>query len=55
VHRPFVVETFIKTGYSLTLTQRRFRVRYNVSRHGKISSRNAIFCGSQTSDRLAQH
>jgi transposase len=41
-HRAFVVETFFKTGDSVTLTQRRFRVRFNVGRHGKVPSRNTI-------------
>jgi hypothetical protein len=41
-HRAFIIETFFKTDGSVTLTQRRFRVRFNVCRHGNILSRNTI-------------
>jgi hypothetical protein len=40
--RAFVVEAFFKTGDFGTLTQRRFRVCFNVGRHGKVPSRNTI-------------
>jgi hypothetical protein len=33
-HRVFVFETFIQTGSSVVLTQRRFRTHFNVGRHG---------------------
>jgi hypothetical protein len=33
---------FFKTGDSVTLTQKRFRVCFNVGRHDKVSSRNMI-------------
>jgi hypothetical protein len=38
----FIVETFIKTGDFVALTQRRFRVRFNVGLHGEVPSRNTI-------------
>jgi hypothetical protein len=39
-HRDFAVDIFFKTGDSVTLTQLRFRVCFNVGRHGKLASRN---------------
>jgi hypothetical protein len=41
-HRAFVVETFFKNGESVTVTQRKFRLHFNVARHGRIPSRNTI-------------
>ena len=41
-HRAFVVETFFKNGDSITVTQRKFRLHFNVARHGRIPSRNTI-------------
>jgi hypothetical protein len=32
----FVVETFFKNGESVTATQRKFRLHFNVPRHGRI-------------------
>lgn len=39
--RVFAVTTYIETK-SVTITQRRFRRMFNVARHGRIPSRNAI-------------
>ena len=41
-HRAFFVETFFKNGDSITVTQRKFRLHFNVARHGRIPSRNTI-------------
>jgi len=41
-HRVFVVETFFKNGESITVTQRKFHLHFNVARHGRIPSRNTI-------------
>jgi hypothetical protein len=41
-HRVFVFETFIQTDSSVVLTQRRFRIHFNVGRHGAVPSRNTI-------------
>ena len=41
-HRAFVVETFFKNGESVIVTQRKFRLHFNVPRHGRIPSRNTI-------------
>jgi len=41
-HRAFVVETFFKNGESVTVTQRKFCLHFNVARHGRIPSRNTI-------------
>ena len=41
-HCAFVVETFFKKGESVTVTQRKFRLHFNVARHGSIPSRNTI-------------
>ena len=41
-HRAFVVETFLKNGESVIVTQRNFRLHFNVARHGRIPSRNTI-------------
>ena len=41
-HRAFVVETFFKNGESATVIQRKFRLHFNVARHGRIPSRNTI-------------
>ena len=41
-HRAFVVETFFKNGESVTVTQRKFRLHFNVARLGRILSRNTI-------------
>jgi len=39
-HHAFVVETFFKNGKSVTVT--RFRLHFNVVRHGRIPSQNTI-------------
>jgi hypothetical protein len=41
-HRVFVYNTFIETGRSVVLTQRRFRNNFNVGRHGRIPKRDTI-------------
>ena len=41
-HRAFIVATFFKNGESVTVTQRKFRLHFNVARHGRIPSRNTI-------------
>jgi hypothetical protein len=51
-HRAFIVETFFKTGDSVTLTQWRFCVRFNVGRHAKVPSRNTILLWMITNFRL---
>jgi len=40
--RAFVVETFFKNGESVNVTQRKFRLHFNVARQGRIPSRNTI-------------
>ena len=35
-------DVFLKNGESVTVTQRKFRLHFNVVRHGRIPSRNAI-------------
>jgi hypothetical protein len=42
-HRAFVVETFFKTGVTVTLTHWRFHVHFNVGHYSKVPSRNTIF------------
>ena len=42
-HRAFIVETYFKNGESVIVTQRKFRLHFNVPRHGRIPSRNTIF------------
>lgn len=41
-HRAFIVETFLKNGESVVKTQRAFRLRFNVGRHGAVPTRNTI-------------
>jgi len=41
-HRAFVVETFFKNGESVIVTQRKFRLHFNVPHHERIPSRNTI-------------
>jgi hypothetical protein len=36
------VETFFKNDESVTVTQRKFRLHFNVPRHGRIPSGNTI-------------
>lgn len=41
-HRAYVVETFFRNNDSVILTQRSFRIRFNVPPRGAIPSRNTI-------------
>jgi hypothetical protein len=41
-HRAFFVETFFKNDESVLVTQRKFRLLFNVPRHGRIPSRTTI-------------
>ena len=41
-HRAFIVETFIKTNKSVTVTQRAFRLHCNLGRHDPLPARNTI-------------
>lgn len=41
-HRVFVVETFFKNAESVTTTQRKFRLQFNIPRNGAIPTRNTI-------------
>jgi len=41
-HRVFAYDSFVKSGESIIETQRLFRCRFNIGRHGNIPSRNTI-------------
>ena len=41
-HRVFVYDTYVKNGESVTETQRLFKQRFNIGRHGNVPSRNSI-------------
>ena len=41
-HRVFVYDTYVKNGESVTETQRLFKRRFNIGRHGNVPSRNSI-------------
>ena len=41
-HRVFAYETYLKNGESVTETQRLFKRRFNIGRHGNVPSRNSI-------------
>ena len=41
-HRPFVVEDYFKNGDSALTTQRLFRRRFNIPRHGRVPCLNNI-------------
>lgn len=41
-HRLFIYNTFIETGYSVVLTQWRFRYHFNIGRHGRVPNRVTI-------------
>ena len=41
-HRVFVYDAFVKSGESLSVTQRLFRRHFSVGRHGAVPSRNTI-------------
>ena len=41
-HRVFVYDTYVKNGESVTKTQRLFKQRFNIGRHGNVPSRNSI-------------
>ena len=41
-HRVFVYNTYVKNGESVTKSQRLFKRRFNIGRHGNVPSRNSI-------------
>jgi hypothetical protein len=41
-HRAFVVERFFENGESVIVTQSKFRMHFDVPRHGRIPSRNTL-------------
>jgi hypothetical protein len=41
-HHVFVYTTFIETGRSVVLTQRRFQNNFNVGHHGRVPKRDTI-------------
>ena len=41
-HRVFAHESFVKSGETIVETQRLFRCRFNIGRHGNIPSRSTI-------------
>ena len=41
-HRVFAYDTYVKNGESVTETQRLFKRRFNIGRHGNVPSRNFI-------------
>ena len=41
-HRVFAYDTYVKNGESVTETQRFFKRRFNIGRHGNVPSRNSI-------------
>ena len=41
-HRVFEYDSFVKRGETIIETQRLFRCRFNIGRHGNIPSRNTI-------------
>ena len=41
-HRVFAYYSFVRSGESITATQRLFRQEFNVDRHGAVASRNTI-------------
>ena len=42
-HRLFAYGSFVRSGESITATQRLFSREFNVDRHGAVPSRNTIF------------
>jgi hypothetical protein len=42
-HRVFAYDSFLKSAESIIETQRLFRCRFNIGRHGNIPSRKTIF------------
>ena len=42
-HHVFACDTYVKNGESVTETQRLFKRRFNIGRHGNVPSRNSIF------------
>ena len=41
-HHVFAYDTYVKNGESVTETQRLFKQRFNIGRHGNAPSRNSI-------------
>ena len=41
-HRVFVYDAFVKSGESVSFTQRLFRRHFNIGRHEAVFSRNTI-------------
>ena len=41
-HRAYAYDSLVKSGESIIETQRLFRCRFNIGRHGNIPSRNTI-------------
>ena len=41
-HRVFAYDAYVKNGESVTETQRLFKRRFNIGRHGNVPSRNSI-------------
>ena len=41
-HRMFLYDSFVKSGVLFIETQRLFRCRFTIGRHGNISSRNTV-------------
>ena len=46
-HHAFVMETFFKNGESVTVTQRKFHLHFNVVRHRRILSKHDTSLGAQ--------
>ena len=44
-HRVFVYEAFVKSGKSVSVTQRLFRRHFNIGHHREVSSRKTILWG----------
>ena len=44
-HRVFAYDTYVKNGKSVTETQRLFKRRFNIGRHGNVPSCNSILNG----------
>ena len=41
-HHVYACDTYVKNGESVTETQRLFKRRFNIGRHGNVPSRNSI-------------
>ena len=44
-HRVFAYDTYVKISESVTETQRPFKRRFKIGRHGSVPSRNSILDG----------